>query len=119
MSRKNSIHVALAMLLGMAALFAVRLHQASGAAPDVDSITAGHRLAEAWCKTCHAIETVGSVAPRPGPDFVEVANMPSTTELALKVFLRTSHPSMPNIVLTPEQTENLVTYILSLKRNQP
>ena len=43
--------------------------------------------------------------------------MPSTTELALKVFLRTSHPSMPNIVLTPEQTDNLVTYILSLKRN--
>lgn len=117
MTRKNSIHIALAMLLGMATLFAVRMHQASGAAPGADSISAGHRLAEAWCKTCHAIDSDPSGPPHAGPDFIRVANMPSTTELALKVFLRTSHPSMPNIVLTPEQTENLVTYILSLKRN--
>jgi mono/diheme cytochrome c family protein len=117
MLHKNSIHIALAMLLGMGALFSVRMHEASGAAPGADSIGAGHRLAEAWCKTCHAIGSDASGAPHPGPDFVKVANMPSTTELALKVFLRTSHPSMPNIVLTPEQTDNLVTYILSLKRN--
>ena len=117
MSRKNSIHFALAMLFGVAALFAVRMHAANGAAPGADSISAGHQLAEAWCGTCHAIGSDASGAPRPGPDFIKVANMPSTTELALKVFLRTSHPSMPNIVLTPEQTDNLVTYILSLKRN--
>jgi len=117
MSRKNSIHIALAMLLGVAALFAVRMHAADGAAPGADSISAGRQLAESWCKTCHAIGSDVSGAPHPGPDFIKVANMPSTTELALKVFLRTSHPSMPNIVLTPEQTDNLVTYILSLKRN--
>jgi cytochrome c len=117
MSRKKSTHIALALLLGAAALSAVRMHEASGAAPGADSISAGHRLAEAWCKTCHAIGSDLSGAPRPGPDFVKVANMTSTTELALKVFLRTTHPSMPNIVLTPEQTDNLVTYILSLRRN--
>jgi cytochrome c len=117
MSHKNSIHIALAMLFGVAALFAVRMHEANGAAPGADSISAGHRLAEAWCKTCHAIGSDASGAPHPGPDFVKVASMPSTTELALKVFLRTTHPSMPNMVLTPEQTDNLVTYILSLKRN--
>lgn len=117
MSHKNSIQLALALLLGMGALFTVRMHEASGAAPGADSISAGHQLAEAWCKTCHAIGPDASGAPHAGPDFIKVANMPSTTELALKVFLRTSHPSMPNIVLTSEQTDNLVTYILSLKRN--
>ena len=116
MSRTKRIHIALAMLIGIAALLAVRIPQANGAAAGLDSIAAGHRLAEAWCKTCHAIEAGGSLVPHPGPDFVAVANAPSTTELGLKVFLRTSHPSMPNIVLTPEQADNLVTYILSLKR---
>ena len=28
--------------------------------------------------------------------------MPSTTELSLKVFLRSSHKSMPNFILQPE-----------------
>ena len=41
--------------------------------------------------------------------------MPSTTELALKVFLQSSHPTMPNVVLTAEQRGDLVNYILSLK----
>jgi len=40
--------------------------------------------------------------------------MPSTTELTIKVFLRTSHAGMPNIMLSKEEADSLAAYILGL-----
>jgi cytochrome c len=117
MSRNNWIHISLAILIALAALFLIRLHNASGTTDASDSASAGHRLAEAWCTACHAIEGNPARASSAAPDFVQIARQPSTTELALRVFLQTSHQSMPNLVLTPAQTDDLVNYILSLKRN--
>jgi len=117
MTRSSWTHIAFAMLIALAALFAISLHNAGGAALDSDSVTAGHRLAEAWCKTCHAIEATSAGMPSTAPDFAKIANQPSTTALALKAFLRTSHPTMPNLVLTPAQADDLANYILSLKGN--
>ena len=104
-------------MISVAALSLSRPHVARGAALETDSVASGHKLADAWCKSCHAIEPRTAGTPTKAPDFAAVANLPSTTELALKVFLRSSHPSMPNLVLTPEQTDAIVTYILSLRRN--
>lgn len=117
MTRYTWLHVLIAILCALAVLIFLRVRNASGATPDSDSIAAGHRLAEAWCKDCHAIdaETVGSRG-RP-PDFVAIANRPSTTALSLKVFFKTSHQRMPNLIIAPEQADNLANYILSLKRN--
>ena len=117
MSHHRRIRTALAILAAVAVLAVIRPHTASSAAPESGGAASGHRLAEAWCKACHAIEPRTSGTPSAAPDFAAVANQPSTTELALKVFLRSSHPSMPNLVLTPEQTNDIVNYILSLKRN--
>ena len=74
----------------------------------------GRHLAINWCAGCHSVEpkTVGIFAA----DFAEVANLPSTTALSLKVFLQTSHKSMPNFILQPEESDDIVAYILSLKR---
>jgi cytochrome c len=117
LSRTAWIHVLLAAALAVAALFYIRLHNASGATPASDSASAGHRLAEAWCKDCHSIETAPARAASGPPDFAAIANQPSSTALSLKVFLQTSHRSMPNLVMTPGQADDLVNYILSLKRN--
>jgi cytochrome c len=117
MTRSSWIHVAFAMLIALAALFSISLHNAGGAALGPDSAASGRRLAEAWCKSCHAIDANTAGTPSAAPDFAEIANQPSTTALALKVFLRTSHRNMPNLVLTPEQADDLVNYILSLKRS--
>jgi hypothetical protein len=38
------------------------------------------------------------------------------TAMALTVWLTTSHPTMPNILLTPETREDIVAYILSIRR---
>ncbi len=47
--------------------------------------------------------------------FPTVAATPGMTPLALTAMLNTSHRSMPNILLSPEDQANLVAYILSLK----
>jgi cytochrome c len=118
MHRNPWLHIGAAIVLAIIALFLIRLHNAGGATPAAaDSITAGHKLAEAWCKACHAIDATTAGTQSGAPDFAAVANMPSTTELSVKVFLRSSHPSMPNLVLTPEQTSDIASYILSLRRN--
>ena len=117
MTRSSWLHIALAIACAIAALLFLRLHNAGGAMLPSDSAAAGHRLAEAWCRDCHAIEAT-TVGTRGGPpDFVAVANRPSTTALSLKVFFKTSHQRMPNLIITPDQAEDLTNYILSLKRN--
>jgi cytochrome c len=117
MARFTWRYILVAAIAAFAALLFVRLHNASGTALPSDSASAGHRLAEAWCKDCHAIEAA-AVGTRGGPpDFVAIANRPSTTALSLKVFFKTSHRRMPNLIIAPEQADDLANYILSLKRN--
>jgi cytochrome c len=117
MTRSPWFHIFIAVLCGLAVLVFLRVRDASGATLRSDGISAGHRLADAWCKDCHAIDaaTVG-VRGRP-PDFVAIANRPSTTALSLKVFFNTSHQRMPNLIITPDQADDLANYILSLRRN--
>jgi mono/diheme cytochrome c family protein len=77
---------------------------------------AGQKLAEADCAACHQIKP-GSQPKNPeskAPSFMAVSRMPSTTALSIKVFLRTSHANMPNIVLSPEDIDSIAAYILSL-----
>ncbi len=69
---------------------------------------AGERLAAANCARCHAHGAA--------PAFAKIAAMPSTTQLSLGVFLRTSHGSMPNHILSAEDRNDLIAYILSLRK---
>jgi cytochrome c len=113
MVRSTWLHILIAAVGALALLLFVRLHNASGAPLPL----AGHRLAEAWCKDCHAIEPMTVGARGSPPDFTAIANRPSTTALSLKVFFKTSHRRMPNLIIAPEQADDLANYILSLKRN--
>ena len=73
----------------------------------------GRRTAAALCVSCHQIGPARQDGP---PSFVDVANMPSTTALSLKVFLRSSHNKMPNLIIPDSETDDLIAYILSLKQ---
>lgn len=77
---------------------------------------AGEHIAKTECASCHAIKRDAEAkSPDPkAPRFIDVAKMPSTTELSLKVFLRSSHRNMPNVILAPEEIDSLASYILSL-----
>lgn len=116
MSRTSWVHAFIALALALAALLLIRLHTATGA-PAGDAISNGRSLAEAWCSKCHSLETPGSGTHRRAPDFAEVANRSSTTELSLKVFLRSDHRAMPNFIVSPSQATELAQFILSLRRD--
>ena len=117
LSRTGWLRVIFGVGVVLAALFFIRLHNASGATSAEDSVSAGHQLAAAWCKNCHAIEAASSGAGVGSRDFNAIANRPATTALSIKVFLQTSHRRMPNIIIAPEQADALADYIISLKRN--
>ncbi|HUI19883.1 MAG TPA: c-type cytochrome [Methylocella sp.] len=84
-------------------------------AESVDS-SLGRHLAETVCSACHQTDAA-STLPSPNPDapsFVDISHMPSMTDLAIKVFLRSPHPSMPNFILSSEEIDSLTAYIRSL-----
>jgi hypothetical protein len=47
--------------------------------------------------------------------FQIVADASGITANALTAWLQTSHPTMPNIIMTDEEMRNVIEYILSLK----
>ena len=78
---------------------------------------AGKDFALGVCAECHLVaEDQGSWPLGEAPDFRSVANDRGMTELALRAFLQTPHRTMPNIMLSPEETDNVIAYILSLRR---
>ncbi len=117
MLRSTRIQISLVILIALAAFFLMRVHNAGGAKLAAHNASEGHRLAEALCTPCHAIEPhVAGIWDQP-PSFETIANRHGTTGLSLKVFLKTSHQNMPNLVIEPEQANALAIYILSLKSN--
>ena len=87
-----------------------------GCAQDLPGdIQSGKRLAQAWCSNCHRIDANAGVVDG-APDFYSVANLPSTTALSLKVFFQTNHRDMPNFHIGPSEADDLIAYILSLKK---
>ena len=78
--------------------------------------TRGRHLAEAWCSGCHIVAPTDQQGTSNGaPPFAAVARMPSTTLMALRVFLQSSHPPMPDLRLTAGQIDDVAAYILSLR----
>ena len=104
-------------MLRTALRLAVILLPAAHAAAEVPSgdVTAGRELVRAQCSTCHDAE--GSPhGQRQGPPLAAVAAMPSTTSTSLHAFRITPHANMPDYRLTPQQIDDVATYILSLRR---
>jgi mono/diheme cytochrome c family protein len=86
---------------------------------DVGDPEAGFVVASEICASCHAITREQAMLPvLEGPRFDDVADTPGMTPMALFVWMRTSHPTMPNIILAPDEVRNVVAYILSLKHRQ-
>jgi mono/diheme cytochrome c family protein len=76
---------------------------------------AGAAYAKKVCAQCHATER-SEASPEPtAPPFQDVANTPGMTGTALRVWLSTSHPTMPNIIVEPQDMANVIAYILSLR----
>jgi hypothetical protein len=77
----------------------------------------GRTYALSVCGECHAILPSQVTSPRLGvATFRTIANTPGMTDRALAVWLRTSHPTMPNLIIAPKDTDDLIAYIASLRQ---
>lgn len=86
------------------------------AAGDAQAAAArGEALAQSWCSQCHAVKADQSSPNPAAPRFSDVAAEPSITEYALRAFLKTSHLTMPNIMIKSDDMDDLIGYILSFK----
>ena len=76
----------------------------------------GQRFASEICAACRAVEKGDKMISLEGaPPFQAVANDPAASEVSLRVFLKSPHENMPDLILIDEETDNVVTYILSLR----
>ena len=77
---------------------------------------AGRKLAENVCSACHAIAP-GQIPKTDidAPAFSDLANTPRVTALSLRVFLQSPHERMPDLHLDPNETDDVIAYILSLE----
>jgi len=106
MSRTNAIS-----FVGIAlSLFAAPVAAQTGDA------TRGLAIARTSCSSCHAIAkgVMDSPVAR-APSFAKLANMPGMTRTALDVGLHTTHPKMPNFVVTDAEIDDLSAYLASIK----
>lgn len=76
----------------------------------------GLEYARASCSQCHAVEPGVAAAPyATAPSFTAIAVTPGMTSMALNVWLNTSHPNMPNLIIPQREKEDLFAYFAALR----
>ena len=82
--------------------------------PSPPSSARGQDLARRWCGACHLVQLkLTDIDP---PTFTAIANNPSKTPDYLRKFLVSPHKDMPPIQLTPQQIEDVIVYLGTLKK---
>jgi len=89
---------------------------ATAQAPVAGDPQAGRAYALKNCATCHTVSPKQSPPARKAPNFQAIADMRSTTEMSLHAFLSTPHPRMPNFIVPPADGQDVIAYILSLRK---
>jgi mono/diheme cytochrome c family protein len=116
MSGRQWLYLILAVALGLLVLLAIRMHSAAaqGAPQGRGNAEAGRLAAQAWCTECHSVERETAGTGRFAPDFTAVANRRSARWI--HAYLRSPHVRMPDFEFDPPAADNIVAYIVSLKR---
>ncbi len=77
---------------------------------------AGKEMARSICAECHYVEREwADLYVFEAPSFVEIANGTNHSVMSLQVFFRSPHNRMPNIKLSADEIDNLISYILTLQ----
>ncbi len=81
------------------------------------SAAMGLHYAQQFCATCHAVASGDLQSPNPSaPSFEVIANLPGMTGTALNAWLHSPHPSMPNVIVSPADRDNVAAYLELLRR---
>jgi mono/diheme cytochrome c family protein len=77
----------------------------------------GRALAQRFCAVCHEVGRSDAQSPNSeAPSFPAVASTPGMTTMALNVFFQTPHRAMPNLILETNQKNDIIAYIMSIKK---
>ena len=80
------------------------------------STSEGAELAREWCARCHNVEPAGQFKQSP-PSFAAIAVYRSAEQIRARLMVAPLHVNMPALgqFLTPENVDQLVSYIQSLE----
>ena len=106
-------------MLRIAVCFLGLIVAASASAQDGGEVRRGQQFATRVCAGCHALDP-GDRPPRRSRmrrPFPVIAQVPGLTALALTVSLQGAHRRMPDLVLETQERNDVIAFILSLRRN--
>ncbi len=96
--------------------------------PGASRIEAGEEIALRQCSLCHVVTSDPRYRPsltQPTPSFAEIANAPGTTARSLRRFIGATHwdettipMTMPDQMLAGKETDDVVAYVLSLRKGR-
>lgn len=102
--------------IGLAAGLALCAVSATASAEDPGDAGRGHAYAVKACAECHGIENDEAGSPNfAAPTFETIANTQGMSARALAVWLQTSHPTMPDLIIPVDDMHDVIAYILTLK----
>jgi len=111
----RSIKIAFPALIVILCLWSA-LSVRSARAGQVGDTSRGLAYAREVCAQCHLVEDNGPYSANPdAPSFRDIANTPGMNGRAIAVWLQTSHPTMPDLIVPPDDTDDLIAYITSLR----
>ena len=88
-------------------------------AQEVGNPNQGLTIARAVCAECHLVDYVpGQSQNLDAPSFEHIANVPGMSSAALIAALRTSHETMPNVIIKGSDLSDVIAYVLSLRKNR-
>ena len=77
----------------------------------------GRLYAARVCAECHVTgRQGGAMDPSGARSFKEISNRPDTTAISLAAWLQSEHVNMPHIMLAPHDLNDVIAYIVSLKK---
>ena len=101
----------------MLAAVALTIAASQARSQELGDLQKGRGVAQRVCAECHAVQAEDARSPNSNaPRFAAIAATPGMTAAALNAFLHTSHSTMPNVVLGADETNDIIAYILSLKK---
>jgi len=87
------------------------------AQPVVGDAVSGREIATKRCSSCHRALPMTLADTADPPSFQSIADLPSTTGISLNAFLHSNHQNMPDFIISSADSNDLIAYILSLKKH--
>jgi mono/diheme cytochrome c family protein len=78
-------------------------------AMDIGDARKGLNYAREVCAACHNVQPSDAASPNSkAPPFKRITNAPGMSVTALTVWSRTTHPTMPNLIIEPNDMDDLI-----------